>query len=177
MVTRNPGELASLVKAGTASISRANRAASAVLAVVGELNAAQAAFLRSPSVRYQVEMRLVSRYEEQCTPLESAVAELEGELATLAPQHQRILAALKADRPSAKVADGYLRSIVKLSGASVLATAELAAFPDALDQLGERMPSLVPATDRLSPTMKRVLVALQPAVGWGDAASAMLEGG
>ena len=86
-----PAELSQLVKAGTASIGRANRAASAVLSVVGELNAAQATFLRSPSIRHQVEQRLAASYEAQVEPLEMASGDLERDLATLEPQHRRIV--------------------------------------------------------------------------------------
>ena len=175
MVKPGPDELTPLVKAGTASIGRANRAASAVLSVVGELNEAQAMFLRSPSIRYQVEQRLASRYEAQIEPLEAACGDLEAELATLEPQHRRIVELLKPKDSDRQIPDAYLRGIVKLSAASVLATAELAAFPDALERLGERLSSLEPATVRLAPAMRRVLVALQPAVAWGDRASAILK--
>ena len=175
MVRRDQAELVTLVEAASATIRRANVAASAVLSVVGDLNEAQAAFLRSPSVRYQVELRLASRYEGQCEPLERAATLLEGELTTLAGQHQEIVTLARADPTVVAIADPYLRGIVKLSTASVLATTELAGFPDALDWLGQRLTSLVPATDRLSPSMRRVLVALRPAVGWGEDASALLR--
>ncbi len=168
-------ELSQLVKAGTASIGRANRAASAVLSVVGELNAAQAAFLRSPSIRHQVEQRLAASYEAQVEPLEMASGDLERDLAALEPQHRRIAELIGSEPGDARISEAYLRGIIKLSAASVLATAELAAFPDALEWLGKRLSSLEPATDRLAPTMRRVLVALQPAVAWGDSASAILE--
>ena len=174
MVRHDPDELTPLVKAGTASIGRANRAASAVLSVVGELNAAQAAFLRSPSVRHQVEQRLVASYEAQVEPLELACGDLERELAILAPEHRRIVELLQSTHGGGRISDPYLRGIIKLSAASVLATAELAAFPDALERLGERLSSLAPATERLAPAMRRVLVALAPAVAWGDRASTIL---
>jgi len=175
MVKPGPADLAALVKEGTASIGRANRAASAVLSVVGELNDAQAAFLRSPSIRYQVEQRLAARYEAQIEPLELASGDLERELATLEPQHRRIMELLQPKSRDVQIPDAYLRGIIKLSAASVLATAELAAFPDALERLGERLSSLGPTTIRLAPAMRQVLVALQPAVAWGDRASAMVE--
>ena len=174
MVTRGPAELTPLVKEGTASIGRANRAASAVLSVVGELNDAQAMFLRSPSIRYQVEQRLAARYEAQIEPLELACGDLERELAVLEPQHRQIIGLLQGNAGEIRSSDAYLRGIIKLSAASVLATAELAAFPDALERLGERLSSLAPATVRLAPAMRRVLVALEPAVAWGDRASAMV---
>jgi hypothetical protein len=174
MVKPGPADLAPLVKAGSASIGRANRAASAVLSVVGELNDAQAMFLRSPSIRYQVEQRLAARYEAQMEPLELACGDLERELADLEPQHRQIVGLLQADPDGIRSADAYLRGIIKLSAASVLATAELAAFPDALERLGERLSSLAPATVRLAPAMRRVLVALGPAVAWGDRASGMV---
>jgi hypothetical protein len=174
VVERDPTELAPLVKAGTASIGRANRAASAVLSVVGELNAAQAVFLRSTSIRHQVEQRLAASYEAQVEPLELASGDLERELATLAPQHRRIVELLQSEPSDRRISDAYLRGIIKLSAASVLATAELAAFPDALERLGERLSSLEPATERIAPAMRRVLVALQPAVAWGDRASTIL---
>jgi hypothetical protein len=167
-------ELRPLVKAGTANIERANRAASAVLSVVGELNTAQATFLRSSSIRHQVEQRLAASYAAQVEPLELACGDLERELATLEPQHRRIVELLQSEPAHGRVSEAYLRGIIKLSAASVLATAELAAFPEALEWLGKRLSSLEPVTDRLAPAMRRVLVALQPAVTWGDRASAIL---
>ena len=174
--SRHQSELGLLVGAGTATIGRANRAASAVLSVVGELNTAQAMFLRSTSIRHQVEQRLAASYEAQIEPLELAIGDLERELATLAPQHRRIVELLQSEPVDGRISDAYLRGIIKLSAASVLATAELAAFPDALEWLGERLSSLEPATDRIAPAMRRVLVALQPAVAWGDRASTILAG-
>ena len=123
--------------------------------MVGELNAAQAVFLRSTSARHQVEQRLAASYEAQIEPLELASGDLERELATLAPQHRRIVELLQSEPGDGRISDAYLRGIIKLSAASVLATAELAAFPDALERLGERLSSLEPATERIAPAMRR----------------------
>ena len=45
----------------------------------------------SPSIRYQVEQRLAASYEAQVEPLEMASGDLERDLATLEPQHRRIV--------------------------------------------------------------------------------------
>ena len=168
MTPQDRSELTPLLKAGSESIIRANRAASSVLTVVGALNTANASFLRTSSVRSTVETRLAASYQAQCEPLETAAEALEREMAILTPAHARIRAALHGDAAASSLAKGYLASIAKLSASAILATAELTSLPSALDQLGERMPPLQRSTARLAPAIRRALLALSPATAWGD---------
>ena len=73
------------------------------------------------------------------------------------------------------MAEAYLVSVAKLSAASVIATAELASLPEALDGFGERLPALQPATSRLAPAIRRIRVALKPAVAWGGPVQGLLH--
>jgi hypothetical protein len=170
-VTTQRSEFDQLVREGGEAIVRANVAASAVLSVVSALNAANAEFLRAPTARPQVEQRLAAKYHAQCQPLEDAATDLEREMATLAPAHRRICSTLRSDPAAAALASTYLTSIVRLSAASVLAIAELANLPEALDGFGLRVPSLGGATARLAPATRRVVAALGPAADWGSVAS------
>jgi hypothetical protein len=158
----------SLLIVGSEAIGRANLAASTVLTVIGALNVANAAFLRAPSMRYLVEQRLARAYLDQCEPLEQAAEDLEREVAIIAPCHRQIVRRLRADTDLAPLAASYLASLAKLSAAAVIGSAELARFPDALDRFGERLELVRPATSRLAPAARRVLVALTPAAGWGE---------
>jgi hypothetical protein len=166
-------ELEYLVIGTGVRVLRANEAAASVSAAVQALNEAKSAIPKQPTAADV--SKLAERYAAQVAPVVAAATTLETEMAEIAPGQSRILDIIYDDHEAAGVAEEYLGGAVALGAAAVYLTDELATFPRSLEELGRRLPQVEDATAGLASAMRRVLVALEPASGWGDRSAAILS--
>jgi hypothetical protein len=166
-------ELEYLVIGTGVRVLHANEAAASVSAVVEALSEANSALPKQPTAAD------VSKFAERCAaqvaPLEVAATALETEMTAIAPGQSRIIDIIYDDREATSVAEEYLGGAVALGAAAVSLTEELATVPGSLEELGRRFPQVEDATAGLASAMQRVLVALEPASGWGDRSAAILS--
>ena len=166
-------ELEYLVIGTGVKVLRANEAAASVSAAVQALNEAKSALPKQPTA---VDVsKFAERYAAQVAPVEAAAATLETEMAAIGPGQSRILEIVYDDHKAAGVAEEYLGGAVALGAAAVHLTEELATFPRSLETLGRTLPQVEGATADLASAMRRVLVALEPASGWGESSAAILS--
>ncbi len=173
MVRGDWPELEYLVIGTGVKVLHANEAAASVAAVVQALNEADSALPKQPTAGDV--STFAERYAAQLAPLEAAATALETEMAAIAPGQSRILDIVYADHDAAGVAEEYLGGAVSLGAAAVHVTEELATFPESLEKLGRTIPQVEGATAGLASAMRRVLIALEPATGWGDRSAAILS--
>ena len=64
---------------------------------------------------------------------------------------------------------------MSLGTAALHVTEELAHVPRSLEELGRTLPPVEDATTGLASAMRRVLAALEPAIGWGERSAAILS--
>jgi hypothetical protein len=166
-------ELEYLVIGTGVKVLHANEAAASVSAVIQALNEANSALPKQPTAADV--SRFTERYAAQVAPLEAAAKALEIEMAAIAPGQSRILDIIDDDHEATGVAEEYLGGTVSLGAAATYVTQELATFPRSLEELGRTLPPVEEATDGLASAMRRVLVALEPASGWGDRSAAILS--
>jgi hypothetical protein len=166
-------ELEYLVIGTGVKVLHANEAAANVSAVIQALNEANSALPKQPTAADV--STLAERYAAQVAPLEAAATTLEAEMAEIAPGQSRILEIVEDEREATGVAEEYLGGAVDLGAAAAHLTEELATFPRSLETLGRTLPPIEDATAGLASAMRRVLVALEPASGWGDRSAAILS--
>ena len=167
-------ELEYLVIGTGVKVLHANEAASSVSAVVRALNEANAALPMQPTASDV--STFAERYAAQATPLEAAETTLETEMAAIGAGQDRIFDIIDDEHGATGVAEEYLGGAVDLGAMAVRLTDELATLPESLETLGRTIPQVDDATDRLASAMRRILVALEPASGWGDRSAAILSG-
>jgi hypothetical protein len=173
MVRGDWPELEYLVIGTGVRVLHANEAVATVSAAVQALNEANSALPKQPTGADV--STYAQRYAAQVAPLEAAAAALETEMAAIAPGQTRILDIIDADHEAIGVAEEYLGGAVSLRAAAKRVTEELATFPPALEKLGRTFPPVEDAAVALASAMRRVLVALEPAIGWGDRSAAILS--
>ena len=166
-------ELEYLVIGTGVRVLHANEAAASVLAAVQALNEANSALPEQPSAADVSEF--AERYAAQVAPLETAALALETDMAAIAPGQSRILDIVDNDHDAAGVAEEYLGGAKSLGAAAVHVTEALAEFPRSLENLGRTLPPVEDATATLASAMRRVVVALKPAIEWGDRSAAILS--
>jgi hypothetical protein len=166
-------ELEYLVIGTGVRVFRAHEAADSVSAAVQALNEAKSALPGLPTAADV--STLAERYAAQVTPVETAATTLETEMAEIAPGQNRILDIVDDDPEATGVAEEYLGGAVEFGAAAVTLSEELATFPRSLEELGRTLPALEDATAGLASAMRRVVVALEPAIGWGDRSAAILS--
>jgi TPP-dependent indolepyruvate ferredoxin oxidoreductase alpha subunit len=95
-------------------------------------------------------------------------------MAAIAPGQNRIIDIIDADHEATGVAEEYLGGAVSLGAAAAYVIEELARLPRSLEKLGRTLPMVEEATVGLASAIRRVLVALEPAIGWGGRSGAIL---
>jgi len=173
MVRGDWPELEYLVIGTGVRVLHANEAVAGVLAAVKALNEADSALPEQPTAAEI--SAFAERYAAQVAPLDAAATALETEMAEIAPGQNRILDIIDADHDATGVAEEYLGGAVSLGAAAVHVTEELATFPGSLEELGRTLPPVEAATKDLASALRRVLAALEPAIGWGDRSAAFLS--
>ena len=143
------------------------------LAAVQALNEAHSALPKQPTAADV--SKFAERYAAQVAPLEAAATTLETELAAIEPGQGRIFDIVDADPDATGVAEEYLGGAMSLGAAAERLTEELATFPGSLEKIGRTFPTVEDATVALASAMRRVLVALEPAIGWGNRSAAILS--
>lgn len=173
MVRGDWPELEYLVIETGVKVLHANEAVASVSAAVRALNEADSALPKEPTGADV--STFAARYAAQVAPLQAAATALETEMAAIAPGQSRILDIIYDDHEATGVAEEYLGGAVSLGAAAVHVTEDLAAFPRSLEKLGRTFPPVEDATVGLASAIRRVLVALEPATGWGDRSAAILS--
>ena len=173
MVRGDWPELEYLVIGTGVRVLRANEAVASILAAVKALNEATSALPQQPTAADV--STFAERYAAQVAALEAAATALETEMAEIAPGQDRIIDIIDADHEATGVAEEYLGGAVSLGTAAVYVTEELATFPRSLEKLGRTLPTVEDATAGLASAIRRVLEALEPAIGWGDRSAAILS--
>jgi hypothetical protein len=166
-------ELEYLVIGTGVRVLHANEAAASISAAVQALNEANSALPKQPTAADV--SKFAERYATQVGPLEAAATALETEMAAIAPGQSRIFDIIDDDHEATGVAEEYLGGTVSLGAAAVYVTGELATFPRSLEELGRTLPPVEGATASLASAMRRVLVAIEPAIGWGDRSTMILS--
>lgn len=166
-------ELEYLVIGTGVRVLHANEAAASVLAAVQALNEANSALPEQPTAADI--SKFAERYAAQVAPLEAAATALETEMAAIAPGQSRILDILDTDHDATGVAEEYLGGAKSLGAAAVHVTEAVATFPRSLEHHGGILPPVEDATAGVASAMRRVVVALEPAIGWGDRSAAILS--
>ena len=172
MVSGDWPELEYLVIGTGVRVLRANEAAASVSAVVQALIEADSALPKQPTAADV--SRFVDRYAAQVAPLEAAATTLETELAEIAPGQARILDIVDDDREATGVAEEYLGGAVSLGARAAHLTEELATFSRALGERSGAVPQVGDVATSLVSAMRRVVAALEPAIGWGSRSAAVL---
>ena len=165
-------ELEYLVIGTGVRVLHAHEAAASVSTAVQALNEANSALPEQPTAADV--STFAERYAAQVAPLEAAATALETEMAEIETGQSRILDIIDDDREATGVAEEYLGGAVSLGKSAVSVTEELATFPRSLEKLGRTLPPVEDATAGLASAMQRVVVALEPAIGWGDRSAAIL---
>ena len=172
MVRGDWPELEFLVIGTGVRVLRVNEVVASVTAAVQALNEA-ASELPEQATAADVS-KLAERCAEQVAPLEAAATTLETEMAEIAPGQSRILDIVDDDREATGVAEEYLGGVVSLGAAAAYVIEELARFPGSFKTPGRTVPPVEGATAGLSSVTRRVVVALEPAIGWGARSAAIL---
>ncbi len=173
MVRGDWPELEYLVIGTGVRVLHANEAAASVSAAVQALNEANSALPTQPTAADV--STLAERYAAQVAPLEAAATTLETEMAEIAPGQSRIFDIIDDDREATGVAEEYLGGAVSLGAAAAYLTEELVTLSRSLEELGRALPPVEDATVGLASAMRRVVVALEPAIGWADRSAAILS--
>jgi len=173
MVRGDWPELEYLVIRTGVRVLRANEAAGSVSAVVQALNEANAALPSQPMAADV--SKLAERYAAQVAPLEAAATTLETEMAEIAPGQSRILEIVEDERDATGVAEEYLGGAVHLGAQAAFLAEEFARFSRSLEEPGRTLPPVEDTTATLASAMRRVVVALEPAIGWGARSTAILS--
>ena len=172
MVKGDWPELEYLVIGTGVKVLHANEAVASAAAAVQRLNEANLALPKQPTAADV--SKFAKRYAAQVAPLEAAATTLETEMAAIEEGQSRIFDIIDADRDATGVAEEYLGGAVSLGTAAVLVTEELATFPGSLEKLGRTTAGR--RRDRGSGRCDApVVVALEPAIGWGDRSAAILS--
>jgi hypothetical protein len=166
-------ELEYLVIGSGVRVLRANEAAADASAVVQALNEANSALPPQPTAADV--SKLAERYAAQVAPLEAAATTLETEMAEIEPGQSRIFDIVEDEPEATGVAEEYLGGAVGLGAQAAFLAEELARFSRSLDEPGRTLPPVEDATATLASAMRRVVVALEPAVGWGARSAAILS--
>ena len=173
MVRGDWPELEHLVIGTGVRVLRANEAAASISAAIQALNEANSALQQQPTAAD------VSKLAEMCAAqvaaLEAAATTLETEMAAIAPGQNRIIDIIDGDHEATGVAEEYLGGAVSLAAAAAYVFEELARLPRSLEKLGRTFPTVEDATAGLAAAIRRVLVALEPAIGWGNRSAAILS--
>jgi hypothetical protein len=172
MVSGDWPELEYLVIGTGVRVFHANEAAASVSAVVQALSEADSALPKQPTAADV--SKLADRYAAQVAPLEAATSELETEMAAIAPGQTRILDIIDADQEAAGVGEEYLGGAVSLGKRAAHLTEELATVQRSLEEQISALPPVGGAATSLASATRRVIVALEPAIGWGDRSAAIL---
>ena len=173
MVRGDWPELEYLVIGTGVRVLRANEVVASVTAAVQALNEATSA-LPEQATAADVS-KLAERCAAQVAPLEAAATTLETEMAAIAPGQSRILDIIEDDREATGVAEEYLGGAVSLGAAAAFVIEELARFPGTLETPGRTLPAVAGATADVASVTRRVVVALEPAIGWGARSAAILS--
>jgi len=173
MVRGDWPELEYLVIGTGVRVLRANEAAASVSAAVQALNEAKSALPEQPTASEV--SKLAERYATQVAPVEAAATTLEAEMAEIAPGQSRILEIVEDEREATGVAEEYLGGAVDLGAQAAFLAAELARFSRFLEEPGRTLPPVEDTTATLASAMRRVVVALEPAVGWGARSAEILS--
>jgi len=173
MVRGDWPELEYLVIRTGVRVLRANEAAAGVSAAIQALNDANSALPKQPTAADV--STLAERYAAQVAPLEAAASTLETEMAEIAPGQSRILEIIDDDHDATGVAEEYLGGAVDLGVQAAFLTEEFARFSRSVDEPGRILPPVEDATAALASAMRRVVVALEPAIGWGARSTAILS--
>jgi TPP-dependent indolepyruvate ferredoxin oxidoreductase alpha subunit len=166
-------ELEYLVIGTGVRVLRANEAAASISATVQALNEANSALPEQPAAADV--SKLAKMCAGQVAALEAAATALETEMAAIAPGQNRIIDIIDADHEATGVAEEYLGGAVSLGRAAAYVIEELARLPRSLEKLGRTFPMVEEATVGLASAIRRVLVALEPAIGWGNRSAAILS--
>jgi hypothetical protein len=173
MVRGDWPELEYLVIGTGVRVLRANEAAASISAAVQALNEATAALPQQPTAADV--SKLAGLCAAQVAALEAVATALETEMAAIAPGQDRIIDIIDADHEATGVAEEYLGGAVSLGTAAAFLIEELARLPRSLEKLGRTFPTVEEATDGLASTIRRVVEALEPAIGWGARSTAILS--
>ncbi len=172
MVKGDWPELESLVIRTGVRVLRANEAAASVSAAVQEFNEANSALHEQPTAADV--STLAERYATQVAPLESAATTIETEMVEIASGQTRIFEIIEDEHGATGVAEEYLGGAVDLGAQAAFLAEELARFSRSVAEPGRTYPPVEDATASLAFAMRRVVVALEPAVGWGARSAAIL---
>ena len=172
MVSGDWPELEYLVIGTGVRVFHANEAAASVSAVVQALREAASALPDQPTAADV--STLADRYAAQVAPLEAAASELETEMAAIAPGQSRIFDIIDADHEATGVAEEYLGGAVSLGKRAADLTEELATFSRSLEAQSSAPPPVGGAATSLASAMRRVILVLEPAIGWRDRSAAIL---
>jgi ABC-type transporter Mla subunit MlaD len=173
MVRGDWPELEYLVIGTGVRVLRANEAAASISAAVQALNEATAALPQQPTAAGV--SKLAGLCAAQVAALEAVATALETEMAAIAPGQDRIIDIIDADHEATGVAEEYLGGAVSLGTAAAFLIEELARLPRSLEKLDRTFPTVEEATDGLASTIRRVVEALEPAIGWGARSTAILS--
>ena len=173
MVRGDWPELEYLVIGTGVRVLRANEAAASISGAVQALNEATSALPQQANAADV--SKLAGLCAAQVAALEAAATALETEMAAIAPGQSRIFDIIDDDPEATGVAEEYLGGAVELGAAAAYVTEELARLPRSLEKLGRTFPPVEDATVGLASAMRRVLVALEPAIGWGERSTAILS--
>jgi hypothetical protein len=165
-------ELEYLVIETGVRVLRANEAAASVSAVVQALNQADSALPEQPTAADV--SAVAGRYAAHVAPLEAAATTLETEMAAIGPGQSRILDIVDADHEATGVAEEYLGGAVSLGARAVYLTEELTTLEGSVEKLGGGVPPVRDASLDVASAVRRVVVALEPAIGWGDRSAVIL---
>lgn len=173
MVSGDWPELEYLVIGTGVRVLRANEAAASVWAAAQALNEANSALPEQPTAADV--SNLAERCAAQVALLEAAATTLETEMAAIGPGQRRIFDIIDDDHEAAGVAEEYLGGAVDLGAQAAYLAEQLATFSRFLEEPGRTLPPVEDATAGLASAMRRVVVALEPAVGWGARSTAILS--
>ena len=165
-------ELEYLVIGTGVRVLHANETVASVSAAVQALNQAISALPEQPTAADA--STFAERCATQVAPLKAAAEVLEIEMAAIAPGQSRIFEIIDDDREATGVAEEYLGGAVELGAAAAFVSEELARLPRSLEKLGRTFPPVEDAAIALASAMRRVLVALEPAIAWGERSTAIL---
>jgi hypothetical protein len=173
MVRSDWPELEYLVIGTGVRVLRANEAVAGISAAVQALNGTTSALPPQPTAADV--SKLAGLCAAQVAALETAATALETEMTAIAPGQDRIIDIIDADHEATGVAEEYLGGAVSLGAAAAFVIEELARLPRSLEKLGRTFPTVKEATVGLAAAIRRVVVALEPAIGWGDRSAAILS--
>lgn len=173
MVRGDWPELEYLVIGTGVRVLRANEVAASISAAVQALNASHSALPQQPTAADV--SKLAGICAAQVAALEAAATALETEMAAIAPGQHRIIDIVDADHEATGVAEEYLGGAVSLGAAAAFVSEELARLPGSFEKLGRTFPTVEEASVGLASVIRQVLVALEPAIGWGNRSAAILS--